>query len=275
MLRFLPVLVAAAVPGTTHAQFLAPPANAITVSAEATVETAPDLAELTVSVRGEGKTPDEATRALASRLKAVSDGLRGLDPAAVVRTGSVAIGEVRAGECRRDSVLPLGAAASLELAADNLEQMADAATTGMMAAAPTAKDPCAVIGYIARSESSVLLRAVKDAGTAVGLAGRLGAASAGVERFDLVDDKAAHLRAVAAAVAKAKAQAEAIAAASSARLGPITAVTDGADRTVAAYAMQANMPAPAIALETPVAVDLTPQPVSTTARLTVIFALAR
>jgi uncharacterized protein YggE len=280
-MKFVPPLALATLVSTNvaQAQFVAPPANAIMVSTEASIETAPDVAELSVTLRGEGKTPDQATRALADRVKAVSDGLRTLDRTAEVRTGSVAIGEVRAGDCRRSSSLPLGIGdriESIELAADALAAASvdDLPSPQQTSARPG--DPCALIGYVARSEASVLMRSVKDAGTAVGLAGRLGAASASIERFDVTDQKDAQRRAATAAVAKARLQAEAIAVASGARLGAIISVSDSLDRELMNYAMQANMPAPpVVAMEVPVPVEITPRPVSTSSRLTLTFALVR
>ncbi|QNA83610.1 SIMPL domain-containing protein [Sphingomonas sp. So64.6b] len=252
------------------------PAASIIVSAVGKVETPPDVATLRLSLHGEGKTPDAAVSALAEKQKAVFSGLRSLDPKMDVRTGSIAIREVRSGDCGNgmffDTTDPEMIADQLEAAADQLEAEANAvASQGNTA--PT-KGPCKVIGRIAQIEATVLLASVKDAGTAVGLAGRLGANQATVETFALRDEASASRRAVADAMRRAQAQAEAIASASGANLGPIISVEDSAGRdsmtmsdigSSDGYAAQALAP--------PIIVDITPTPVVTNARLTVTFAL--
>ncbi len=265
------------------AQSLSTRPDTIVVAAGATVETPPDIANLTVTIRGDGKVPDDATRALAAKIKAVTGGLRSIDPALEIRTGEVAIGEVHAGECNRDSGMPLSAATRLSAAADAMvaeaDSAADRAMTGSDIMQPKAvADPCAVIGYTARSDATVILRKVADAGTAVGLASRLGASSAGLESFDLAKDDDARARATAAAIANARSQAQAIAAGSGLKLGPIVSVVDGLGTgedlmqrapAVMEYRMAAPPPPP------PVPVDISPRPVTTSARLVVTFSLLR
>jgi uncharacterized protein YggE len=252
-----------------------PPAS-IVVSAVGKVETPPDVATLRLSIRGEGKTPDAAVTALAEKQKAVLSGLRSLDPKMDVRTGSIAIREVRSGDCSNgmffDTADAEMVADQLEAAADQLEAEAGAVASG--GNTPPAKKPCNVIGRIAQIEATVLLASVKDAGTAVGLAGRLGANQARVVTFGLRDETGALRRAVADAMRHARAQAEAIASASGAKLGPIISVEDSARRDSMAMAEIVSRDGyrepPAAP---PIIVDITPTPVLTNARLTVTFTL--
>jgi uncharacterized protein len=246
------VAIALFLPAAAQAQWLqATPPETVVIAAEGNVETPPDTATLWLTMSGDGKTPDEATTDLAAKLKRVTAGLRGLDPAAEVRTNDVQLGEVYAGECSRGGYGP------------------------MRAMAAPVGDPCAVTGYRTSSNVNVRMRAVKDAGTAVGLAGRLGASQARIEGFTLADSTEAKRRAVAQAIAKARAEAEAIAAGSGLHVGAIVSVVDGNNQDIVVTG--ANMsrlaaPPPPVA---PVRVDINPAPVRTNARLTVTFALTK
>ena len=261
------------------AQSLQPPANTIVVAARATVETPPDTAILTFTARGEGKTPDDATRSLAAKLKAITGGLRSIDPGIDIQTNSVAIGEAYAGECNRDGALPLSMDMQLDIAADALSAEADRVATGRGAKPPSKPaDPCAIIGYIARSDARIKMHKVADAGTAVGLASRLGAASASLESFDLAKDDDARSRATAAAIANARRQAQAIASGSGLKLGSIVSVVDGAGQsdTVMALEMRSvSLDTMTTAASPPVPVDIAPKPVTTGAQLIVTFAVGR
>ena len=221
----------------------------IAVTGSATVETPPDIATLTFTVRGEGTTPDAATSAMAALQKAVIQGVRSLDRKLEVQTGSVTIAETRSPGCRNDY--------------DRDRQLSTGA--------------CAVTGRIASISTTIVLHSVKIAGTAVGLAGRLGASDAAVEHFGLSDDADASHRALAGAFAQAHARAEAIAAASGAKLGPIVSVSDSfggivrnSDTVVDAITADGIGRLPE-----PVVVDISPRPVETTMRLTVVFAIEK
>lgn len=242
--------------------------NTILVSASGKVETAPDLATMTLSIRGEGKTPDAATTALATRQSAVIAGLRALDPRLEVRTGDIAFRELRGGDCGTaagsDAML---LADRIDAAADTLDRIADGGK-------PDAKGPCRVIGHQATIETTIRLASVKDAGTAAGLAGRLGAAEARVESFTLRDDSAASRRALEQAVANARTQAAALAAASGAKLGPVLSIMNGeANAANRAMAMEVAAPEVMALAPPPVIVDITPAPVETRAQIVVAFAL--
>lgn len=216
-------ILTAAIAAPATAQF-APTPNTITIAASGRIETPPDIATLSLSIRGEGKTPDAATTALAGKQKAILAGLQGLDPKLIVRTGTVSIREVRTGRCA-GGMLPLEISSdSMTTMADKLELAADALETE--AGSLSDKGPCRLVGTLAEISAEVVLGSVKQAGTAIGLAGRLGAANAGLDGFGLRDPAAATRRAIADAIANARADAQTIAAASGAMLGPLISVTN-------------------------------------------------
>lgn len=248
--------------------------NTILVSASGKVETAPDMATMTLSIRGEGKTPDAATAALAAKQKAIFAGLRGLDPKLEVRTGGIAFREVRGGNCANSP--DSDGAISMAQMAEDLDDAATMASTDAAGGSfdANAKGPCRVVGHRATTETSIRLASVKDAGTAVGLAGRLGAANARVENFGLRDDSVAARRALDQAMANARSQAAALAAASGLKLGPVVSIMNGdvAGRARVMAMESYSMAMPAIA-QAPIVVDITPTPVETSAQLVVTFAL--
>ncbi|CUS45941.1 MAG: SIMPL domain-containing protein [Pseudomonadota bacterium] len=270
------VLIAALVPGPALAQFdrEAKPAT-IVVSATGSVESAPDRASLSVSIRGEGKTADAATSALATRQKAIFSGLRSLDPTVEIRTGAVSIREAHAGDCNGSDPFVMGSA---EEVADNLDAAADALSLMADDVAKdtpgrTGKKDCTVVGRVARIQATIIMRSVKDAGTAVGLAGRLGAGSANIDDFSLSDDSNASNRAVAKAMTVARAKAQAIAVASGAKLGGIVSVDDNSERAMHVTLADVEMRSPAVMMPPPIAIEVSPKPVETSARLTVTFAI--
>ena len=244
----------------------------IIVSATGSVETAPDKATLSISIRGEGKTADTASAALAARQKAVISGLRSLDAKVEIRTGAVSIREAYAGNCDNGDRFSM-VSDNLESVADTLESVADDALND--SPARTGKKDCTVVGRVAQIETSVIMSSVKDAGTAVGLAGRLGASRARIDDFGLSDDSGASNRAIAKAVENARAKAQAIATASGAKLGQIVSVDDGSERGMSGGLTVFAMKAPAEFAPAPIVIDVSPKPVETSARLTVTFAIER
>jgi uncharacterized protein YggE len=222
----------------------------ITVVGVGEVKTDPDIANLAFSVRGEGSSADVATRGLVAKQKAIIDGLGALGSGKMeIRTGEVRLDETRAAGCGDDDDNPR-------------------LSTGK----------CAVTGYLASISVSVRMDSVKNAGTAVGLAARLGASNAHASDFDILKHDDAARRAAAAALADAHNRAEAIASAAGEKLGPVVKVTDEAATTIDSediVVTGARVPAPVMVMPPPVAVDVRPEPISTTARLTVTYAIAR
>jgi uncharacterized protein len=225
-----------------------PPGPSITVSGIGKVETMPDLAEINLGIRGEGASPDAATRAMVAKQQAVLDGLASLgDGRMRVRTGNVSVNAARAGDCGGE---------------DDDDDKVHLST-----------GKCAITGYVAGVSVTIEMAAVKDAGTAVGLAARLGASNPHMSDFHLSQTGDAARRANAAAIADARAKAEAIAGAAGERLGPILKVIDndshpGGYDDVIVTGLRRNAPPPS-----PVAVDIRPEPVQTIASLSVTFAI--
>jgi uncharacterized protein YggE len=247
-MRHWPILaILAALPAPALAQNDRPPT--IVVTGVGNVETPPDIATLSFDVRGEGVTADEATAAMAARQKAVLKGLRSLDHGLEVRTGEVTIAEARGGNCSdysdRDTKMSTGA--------------------------------CAVAGRVARIETTIILSSVKDAGTAIGLAGRLGASNAEIQSFGLRDESGAARRAVAEATTQARVRAQSIADAAGTKLGPVISVTDSYNsiNRSSSTVVDAISAQDIGSLPAPIVVDVSPKPVKTSVQLTFTFAIER
>lgn len=228
-----------------------PQRPAITVLGVGEVKTQPDVAIMAYSVRGEGATADDAARALVAKQKAIAGAVTGLSSEPVqITNGSVNVRVSRSPSCQNQDYGP-----------------GPQLSTG----------PCAVLGYVARMDVTVRLMP-KVAGTAAGLASRLGAEQANIQRFGLRSDAASRRAAVAAAIADAKAQASAIAAASSEQLGEILDVRDqnayNQSETIVVTGSLLAPPAPP-APPPPVEIAITPEPITTTERITVTFAIQR
>ena len=221
----------------------------IQVAAVGSVETAPEFARISYVVRGEGKTSDEATRALVRRKDAVEQALGGFGEAKLeVHTGEMAIREVRARDCR--SV--------------DEDEDTPRLSTGV----------CAIEGYVASIDVNAKVSPVTTAGTLTGLAARAGATNVELAGFGILDEAAARRRAVAAAIANGKAQAEAIASASGARLGPLVRVVDSDPRAFGynEIVVTGSLQRP---VAEPIVVNIAPAPVETQARLLLTFEIGR
>lgn len=231
--------------GSALAQPASDPAPSIQVVGSATVSTPADLATLIYWVAGEGRTPDEASMALARKHEAIVAGLAELLGRDLqLSTGEVVVLETRARECE-----------------GNRPRLSDG--------------PCAVTGHIARLQGNARTRAVGKAGTAAGLAARLGASDARVQGFQLSDPAEARRRASAAAIADARAKAEAMAKAAGVRLGELTALND---QTMAGETMvrgESRLVVESRASgEPPVEIGVFPRTVETQAHVVARFAIA-
>lgn len=230
-----------------------PPERVIQVSGTGVARTMPDMANLEFWLRGEGATPDAATRALAAKQKAVVDGLAGLlGSGAEVTTGAVTVIEARGAQC--DDARGYG----------SKPRMSDG--------------PCAVTGFIATVQGGARTGALDRAGTAAGLASRLGASDARLQGFTLADPTEATRRATASALRDARTRAEAIAAGAGVRLGAISSVRDGnfggGEVIVSSRAAAAPPPPPPESMSAPVPLDTKPRPIETRAQVTVIYTIA-
>ena len=255
MLRLV-ALIAALSPLPAVAQSLRdalPPG--IVVQGRAVIKTPPDMAELSINLRSDGTTADAASKALADAQKSVIGGIMSLDPKASYRTGDVSMREVRKGDCASDrELMGLG---------DDSDR--------------AGKGPCRVVGYIATIEATVEMRAVDKAGTAIGLASRLGASSAELESFRLSDPSVARRSAMAAASADARTRADSVASASGAKLGPVVSILDGNDRAMALLERQADatFAAAELAQAPAVKIDIVPSAVETSAEIVIVYALIK
>lgn len=241
-------IAALAVPSAALAQSDQPPPR-IVVTGVGSARTPPDTATLSLHVRGEGATADDATRALVAKRDAIAGGIASLAGATPMETSTLSVIEARDKDCQND----------------------------YQARGRLAQGDCAVRGYIAEIDAIVRLRPIAQAGTATGLVARLGGSDVRLSGFTLSDDSIARRKATAAALADARAQAEAIAAGSGVHILRLQSVGDTvghfepAEIVVTAERLAPPPPPPPPA---PVAVSLTPQPVETTARLSVVYLIA-
>ncbi len=216
------------------------------------VKTPPNLAIIAFTVRGEGSSSDDAVRAMTAQGARIEGALRKIDAIAEPLTGDVKVTPVRSDDCKEtDSGSP---------------QL----STG----------PCAILGYVATQSVTVHTSRINDAGTMVGLVGRGGAFDARINSFDLRNSQFAQQQAIGSALSDAAAKGAAIAAASHVTLGTILSINTTprqlgeqilvtAQRVpVAEMAVRANAPPP-------VPVKVNPEPITTSANVTVTYAIGR
>lgn len=220
----------------------------IIVQGESSVMTVPNLARLSYNVRGEGRTSDEAVSNLVAKTAAIENALRSMDPSVDLHSESVRVETVRGTDCKEN---------------DYNERAV--VSTGV----------CAIEGFVATQDFGARTSQVDNAGTMVGFAARRGASDPRIQDFDVADTGAAKRQAIAGALAEARTKAEAIAAASGIRLGEILSVSlDGAEANEIVVT-GSRMRSPAAERDEPITISITPEPVETTARVTVSYAIAR
>lgn len=247
------VLIAAPVSAQTAGE--RPPS--IRVQGTGVVEVPPDLASMNYTVSGEGKSPDDATRMLVTKQAAIRDGLTALLGAgAELTSSSVSIEQARDPRCGA-SASPM----SIDLGETRLSE-----------------GNCAVTGYVATIKGRARTGVIDRIGTAVGLAGRLGASEAAIEEFELTDPVSAKKRALAAAIADARGQAAAMAAGAGVKLGELIELTDQDSRDNASDIVVTGMAAqaPAAPMQpAPATIDVKPRPIETRAVVYARYAIAR
>lgn len=214
------------------------------------VKTMPDVATISYTLRGEGTTSDAAVKAMVAMGVRIEGSLRSVDSSAEQRTSKVEVSAIKKPDCKERDYGP--------------EQL----STG----------ECAIVGYVATQDVTVKTMKVTEAGTLVGLAARDGSYDAGVSSFDLQDPRTARQQAIAIAIQDAASKAAAVAAGSQLTLGPIVTVStsgraQGQEIVVTGSRLpQSNLSVPA---PPPVNVKLTPQPIVTSANVTVTYAISR
>jgi uncharacterized protein YggE len=224
--------------------------NTVVVTGSGKVSTPPNVAVVQYSLAGEGRTADDASRELVRIRKTIIDQVGGvLGGSAVATDSDLVVLPVRGARCENAS--------------------------GYNAQPRLSEGECAVIGYLATSQGTIRTSQISKAGTAVGLASRLGARDARLQGFELEDNRAAQRAAMADAVADARRQGSTIAAAAGRRLGAIVNIRDqnsGYGEVIVRARMPMNAPPPPPP-PPPVEINLSPRPIETTARVDVTFAL--
>jgi uncharacterized protein len=219
----------------------------IQVTGSGTVSVKPDMANLAYTVEGEGKTADEASRALAAKQKAIAAGLTGLlGSGTQVTAGQVSVAITRGPGCN---------------------------TNGYDPRPQLSEGPCAPTGYVASLLGNVRTSAVDKAATATGLAARLGARNSGVSNFFLASPAAAQAQATTAAITDARAKAAAMAAGAGVRLGALLSLVDqagGMPDVMVSGSRTLAVSLPRIE-PAPVAIDAAPRPIELQGRVTARF----
>jgi len=240
--------------GTTAVSAQEPPRppHVIQVVGMGRVSTMPDLAVIDYWAAGEGKTPDEASGMLAASQKAINNGVSRLfRGAAQITNSNLVVIAVRGPDCQ--------------------------GTNGYNAQPRLNEGACAIKGYLATMQGTIRTPQIEKAGTAVALASQLGARDARLQTFQLTNSPAAYGAAIGAAIADARRQAATMARAAGEKLGPIIAMRDQnfrpAEEIVVSGMDTVSVSAPA-APRVPVAIDVNPRPIDTTAQVYVTFAIA-
>lgn len=245
-------LAAATAPLTAQAIQTTQERPSIIVDGHAEVKSMPDVATISYTLRGEGQTSDDAVRAMVAMGNRIQAALQGLDAAAEPHSDKVQVTPVKPADCKesRDS-----------------DEGSPQLSTGS----------CAIVGYIATQDVTVRTADIKDAGTLVGLAGRGGAYDAGIRSFDLQDSHPAHRQAIRAALADAQTKAEVIAAGGGLKLGPVLRVSTpgGVIDRISAEDIGSLRRVPGVEMNAPppVAVNVTPEPITTSENVTVTYAI--
>lgn len=247
-MRMLILATAALLASPAVAQAPANDPATVDVAGHGKLSVPPDTANIHYWLRGEGKTPDDATRAMVAAQTAVEKGLQGFLGADAKMTNSqLVVIEVRDPNCKSDP-----------------------------GQAILSQGQCAIIGYLATSETDVTTPSITRAGTAVGLASRLGARDARLQGFDLRNTADAQRRAMTMAVEDARQQAQILATAAGAHLGRPLSIQFGAymrPLLLTGTRMAQSMPAPPPPPPPPVQIDMKPSPQDITADVSMRFEL--
>jgi uncharacterized protein YggE len=247
------VILAVAQSGTALAQSVieaVPDRPRIVVTGFGEVKSAPDIATINYTIRGEGSVSDDAVRAMVATGAKIEDALRAVDSTAEPRTSQVQIAAVKSPDCKEQSY--------------GGRQLSTGA--------------CAITGYVATQSITLRTGAVKEAGTVVGLIGRAGGVDPRISGFTLRDSRPIQQQAIAAAVANAATMAAGIAAASHVQLGQILSVTSGPRNDFQQIVISGSRiaaPPPPPPPPPPVMVNVTPEPLTTTSYVTVTYAIGR
>ena len=252
MVRKAAILTYAALAaGTLPLPVLAQSDDGIYVAAIGSVETPPDQALITYTLRGEGASSDEALKQLNTHRAAIDAAIASLlKSPPQIEAGQLTMKTVRGKDC----------------------------TLTLYAPARLSTNECAILGYTAELAVTLRTRQIADAGTLTGLISRNHGLDARVAQFELSDTGPAQKEAMRRALAQAHEQAELIAQNSGARLGPVQRIRDGDYRDLTANARAVTRPAYASRPAPPpppppIAVALKPAPIETSVKVMVVYAL--
>lgn len=220
----------------------------IVVEGSGSVKSPPNVANISYDVQGEGQTSDQAVGALVAKSAAIESALRSMDPSLVLHNATVRIQAVRGDDCKEEEY------------SDNLH---------------LSKGACAIVGFVATQDFDAKTSLVSDAGTMVGLAGRHGASDPKIDSFGLADQREAKRAAIADALADARIKADAIAAGSNTKVGELLLVTLDGARDGQVITVTGSRRVSMNAVPAPIAVNVAPAPVTTTANVTVTYAISR
>jgi hypothetical protein len=223
--------------------------HTIDVTGHGKVRVPPDTANIHYWLRGEGKTPDEATHAMVEAQARVESGLKGfLGSQAAITNSNLVVIEARDPNCKTQ-----------------------------YGQAGLSEGSCAVVGFLASSEADVTTPNVHKAATAVGLASRLGARDARLQSFELRDAAAARRDAMTQAFNDALSQAKILAAAAKGHLGPAMTIRYSSYGVspviVSGSRIVASAPPPPPPPPPPVEVDMKPRPQDVSADVSVSYEL--
>lgn len=235
-----------ATPG--FAQSTATGPTTIDVTGHAKVSVPPDTANIHYWLRGEGKTGDEATRMMVDAQSRVEDGLRALlGPGVEITNSNLVVIEARDPNCKAE-----------------------------LGRATLSEGQCTIVGYVATSETDVVTRTVDKAGTAVGLASRLGARDARLLSFELNETGDARKSAMARAVNDAHQQALTLAGAAGGHLGRVLRLQFGSYTAIPLFqnmSMARSLPAPPAPPPPPIQIHMKPRPQEISADVSVSYEL--
>jgi uncharacterized protein YggE len=238
------IVVALAVPGAAFAAEPQSPPR-IVVEGHGSVASEPDLVTITFTARGEGRSSDEAVKALVAVRQQADQAVASVVADGDLKDEKMRVEAVRGSACKGDDDNPRFDAG-----------------------------PCAIIGYVATVPVTLHSQEVNKAGTLTGLIARLPGAEPRLQSFSLKNPALAKQRALAAAMADARTQAEELARAGQVRLGRILSISNaqnqyGQENEI--VVTSAKSMAPPARVITPVAVNVTPAPVETSAQVVVNF----
>ena len=242
-MRSLLLALAMSVPGVSSAADAAGPH--LVVEGRGTVSRAPDLATIRFTARGEGKTSDEAVKAMVAMREQAGQAARAVAPDSDLKDENMQVVAIHDAACKIDD--------------DNPRLNSGA---------------CAIIGYVATLPITLRTHMAQAAGTVTGVIARQTGTEPRIVGYSLANPAALELLALGAAMADARRQADDMARAGQVRLGRVLSISNtqyGGNREDEIVVTGAKQLAPSPVMAPPVEVSITPAPVETTARVVVSY----